>query len=248
MPDSDLVPGADQPGLDGGLTTPALKSLAVDGLRLVPQFSATVSSYAATVETDVERLTLVATTADSRSSMSISHADADPDTDGHQVDFAVGVNVITFSIVAEDGVNAKTYKLVVTRARPDPDDASLSQLRISDVGLNPDFVAERINYETSLVAEVTRLTDERSSARRDQARSGRERSDCSGSWRPPCGCLRGDLQFTTARLAPEALAVGPDEAGHFGSRGSSSRAEQTGAAFSISLARRSLRCSRSSLP
>ena len=150
MRDSDLVPGADQPRLDGGLTTPALKSLAVDGLRLVPQFSATVSSYAATVETDVERLTLVATTADSRSSMSISHADADPDTDGHQVDFAIGVNVITFSILAEDGVNARTYRLVATRARPDPDDASLSQLRISDVGLNPDFVAERINYETSL--------------------------------------------------------------------------------------------------
>ena len=129
---------------------PALKSLVVDGLRLVPQFSATVSSYFATVETDVERLTLVATTADSRSSMSISHADADPDTDGHQVDFAVGVNVIRFSILAEDGVHAKTYRLVVTRARPDPDDASLSRLRISDVGLNPDFVAERINYEASL--------------------------------------------------------------------------------------------------
>ena len=139
---------------------PALKSLVVDGLRLVPQFNATVSSYAATAEVDEERLTLLATTADSRSSMSISHADADPDTDGHQVDFAVGVTVIRFSILAEDGVSAKTYKLVVTRARPDPDDASLSQLRISDVGLNPDFVAERINYETSLVAEVTRLTVE----------------------------------------------------------------------------------------
>ena len=139
---------------------PALKSLVVDGLRLVPQFNANVSSYAATAEVDEERLTLLATTADSRSSMSISHADADPDTAGHQVDFAVGVTVITFSILAEDGVSAKTYKLVVTRARPDPDDASLSQLHISDVGLNPDFVAERTNYETSLVAEVTRLTVE----------------------------------------------------------------------------------------
>ena len=139
---------------------PDLKSLVVDGLRLVPQFSASVSSYAATAEVDEERLTLMATTADRRASMSISHDDADPDTDGHQVDFAVGVTVIRFSILAEDGVNAKTYKLVVTRARPDPDDASLSQLHISDVGLNPDFVAERINYETSLVAEVTRLTVE----------------------------------------------------------------------------------------
>ena len=139
---------------------PDLKSLVVDGLRLVPQFNAYVSSYAATAEVDEERLTLLATTADSRSSMSISHADADPDTDGYQVDFAVGVTVIRFSILAEDGVSAKTYKLVVTRARPDPDDASLSQLHISDVGLNPDFVAERINYETSLVAEVTRLTVE----------------------------------------------------------------------------------------
>ena len=139
---------------------PDLKSLVVDGLRLVPQFNSYVSSYAATAEVDEERLTVLATTADSRASMSISHDDADPDTDGHQVDFAVGVTVIRFSILAEDGVSAKTYKLVVTRARPDPDDASLSQLRISDVGLNPDFVAERINYETSLVAEVTRLTVE----------------------------------------------------------------------------------------
>ena len=139
---------------------PDLKSLVVDGLRLVPQFKAYVSSYAATAEVDEERLTVLATTADSRASMSISHDDADPDTDGHQIDFAVGVTVIRFSILAEDGVNAKTYKLVVTRARPDPDDASLSQLHISDVGLNPDFVAERINYETSLVAEVTRLTVE----------------------------------------------------------------------------------------
>ncbi len=139
---------------------PDLKSLVVDGLRLVPQFKAYVSSYAATAEVDEERLTVLATTADSRASMSISHDDADPDTDGHQIDFAVGVTVIRFSILAEDGVSAKTYKLVVTRARPDPDDASLSQLHISDVGLNPDFVAERINYETSLVAEVTRLTVE----------------------------------------------------------------------------------------
>ena len=105
---------------------------------------------------------MLATTAHSGASMSISHADADPDTDGYQVDLAVGVTVIRFStLVSEDGaVSAKTYKLVVTRARSDPDNASLSELRISDVGLNPDFVAERTNYETSLVAEVTRLTVE----------------------------------------------------------------------------------------
>ena len=64
----------------------------------------------------------------------------------------------------------------------------------------------------------------------------------------PCGVVRrrGDLQFATDRLDPEALAVGLDEAGHFGSRGSSSRAKKTEAAFRISLARRSSRFSRSS--
>ena len=64
----------------------------------------------------------------------------------------------------------------------------------------------------------------------------------------PCGVVRrwGDLQFATDRLAPEALAVGVDEAGHFGSRGSSSRTKKTDAAFRISLARRNSRFSRSS--
>ena len=141
-------------------TNATLQSLALGDLRLVPQFNATVSSYAATAEVDEERTTLLATTAHSGASMSISHADADPDTDGYQVDLAVGVTVIRVTLVSEDGAVTKTYKLVVTRARPDPDDASLSQLHISDVGLNPDFVAERTNYETSLVAEVTRLTVE----------------------------------------------------------------------------------------
>ena len=141
-------------------TNATLQSLALGDLRLVPQFSASVSSYATTVENKIERTTLLATTAHSGASMSISHADADPDTDGYQVDLAVGVTVIRVTLVSEDGAVTKTYKLVVTRARSDPDNASLSELRISDVGLNPDFVAERTNYETSLVAEVTRLTVE----------------------------------------------------------------------------------------
>ena len=44
----------------------------------------------------------------------------------------------------------------------------------------------------------------------------------------PCGVVRrrGDLQFATDRLDPEALAVGLDEAGHSGSRGSSSQCEK----------------------
>ena len=63
----------------------------------------------------------------------------------------------------------------------------------------------------------------------------------------PCGVVRlgGDLQFTADRLDPEALAAGLAEAGDFGSRGSSSRAKQTEAAFRISLALLSSRFSRS---
>ena len=54
----------------------------------------------------------------------------------------------------------------------------------------------------------------------------------------------GDLQLAADRLDPEALAVGVDDAGHFGSRGSSSRAKKAEAAWRISLARRSSRFSR----
>ena len=57
---------------------------------------------------------------------------------------------------------------------------------------------------------------------------------------------RGNLQLPADRLDPEALAMPPDEAAHFGSRGSSSRAKKAEAALRISLARRSSRFSRSS--
>ncbi len=64
----------------------------------------------------------------------------------------------------------------------------------------------------------------------------------------PGGVVRGggDGQVRTDRLDPEAGLVLVDEAHHFGSRGSSSRAKKDAAAFRISLERRNSRFSFSS--
>src|SRR5712691_661818 len=56
----------------------------------------------------------------------------------------------------------------------------------------------------------------------------------------------GNLQRLADRLDPESITIRVDIAGHFGSRGSSSRAKKAEAVFKISLARRSSRFSFSS--
>src|SRR6266705_5473076 len=56
----------------------------------------------------------------------------------------------------------------------------------------------------------------------------------------------GNLQRLADRLDPESITMRVDIAGHFGSRGSSSRAKKAEAVFKISLARRSSRFSFSS--
>ena len=43
-------------------------------------------------------------------------ADADSIADGHQVNLAVGENVITITVTAPDGVTTETYTVTVTRA------------------------------------------------------------------------------------------------------------------------------------
>jgi hypothetical protein len=71
----------------------------------------------------------------------------------------------------------------------------------------------------------------------------------AGRGRPGLGGVvggRGDLQRLAGRLDPEPAPVSVDERHYFFGRPSSSVAKKTDAAFSISLARRSSRFSRSS--
>ena len=96
----------------------ALSGLTVGGVP-VPGFVADTTEYSMMVDNSVERATVAATVEAASSTYAVTApADADVDTDGHQVDLAVGdSNVITVVVTAVDDTTT-TYTVTVTRRAP----------------------------------------------------------------------------------------------------------------------------------
>ena len=92
-----------------------LSDLRVDGTS-VAGFAADTTSYTAGVEHAVNQVTIAASTRDPSAGLAYSTADADPDTDGHQVNLVEGANVVTVTVTARDATTIKTYTLTVNRA------------------------------------------------------------------------------------------------------------------------------------
>ena len=95
-----------------------------------PFFDPSITSYAKTVSTKVDRIT-IQTTASNDGGATVVYldgddqvmTDADADADGFQVDLEVGANTIKAKVTAEDGSTTRTYTMVVTReeSRVSPD-------------------------------------------------------------------------------------------------------------------------------
>ena len=137
-----LYTGGEQDGhLVVGSSVPdpiELTSLALTGITLSPAFSATQTSYSASVGYDVfeTAVTAVATAG----SVSILPADAGS-TSGHQVALATGANEITIR-ASQNGITSPTYTVTVTRASTSVSiagGASSATYRLEDV----DFTVTR---------------------------------------------------------------------------------------------------------
>ncbi|WP_428098668.1 putative Ig domain-containing protein [Candidatus Rariloculus sp.] len=92
-----------------------LSELALSSVTLVPGFAATIFDYTASVGVDIG-FTTVTATAPSGVTASIVPADADANTQGHQVMLDLGVTTITVT-ASKTGVPDFRYTVKVTRAR-----------------------------------------------------------------------------------------------------------------------------------
>ena len=111
-----------------------------------------------TVGHEVSGATLRPSLSHPRASVRIEPADADPETDGHQLSFAVGDNLIDVRVTAENGWSRSRDWFIIERP-PDPlSVARLSSLSLSGAGLHPDFDSERTDYEASRTADASRVT------------------------------------------------------------------------------------------
>ena len=118
-------------------------------------FISTIESYTANVANSVSRTTVTPTVMDSGASYVIKLGGVE-DADG-TVSLAVGDNVITIEVTAEDGQTTRTYTVTVTRAAPSSSDATLKALSLSGISLG-NFKSVTTSYTASVANSVTQTT------------------------------------------------------------------------------------------
>ena len=111
-------------------TDATLSGLTLSGIDF-GAFASSTTGYTASVANDVAETTVTPTTNDDGATYAIKIGGA-ADADG-VIPLAVGSNVITVEVTAEDGNTIKTYTVTVTRAVPPSTDATLSGLALSGV-------------------------------------------------------------------------------------------------------------------
>lgn len=101
----------------------SLTALALSVGSMSPEFSATTTRYTASVPYSAESVTVIPTSGDLGAVISIMDDndqlldDAD-EAPGHQVNLAVGDNIIGVRVTAEDGSAMRTYVVNITRSKP----------------------------------------------------------------------------------------------------------------------------------
>ena len=118
-------------------------------------FSSGTESYTASVANTVSQTTVTPTVNDSGASYVIKLGGV-PDADG-TISLAVGSNVITVEVKAEDDITTKTYTVTVTRAAPPSTDATLKSLTLSGIDIGA-FSSDTTSYTVSVANSVSRTT------------------------------------------------------------------------------------------
>ena len=124
---------------DATLSGLTLEDAKGNAIALTPAFASTTNRYSATVENDIDQITVEPTTTDDGARVDYLNAknrpitDEDAATDGLQTSLPVGkTKTINVKVTSEDGTVTETYTVAVTREA-----LGLSALALSDDNGNP---------------------------------------------------------------------------------------------------------------
>ena len=133
-------------------TDASLGSMTITGADLDSAFDSASTSHTATADANIEQVTVAVTAADdNRCSLDIVPADADPDTDGHQIDLEATGAVATITVTAADNTTVAAHTLTINPAiqrRSAPESAELD-------GIEFDFHPNQQRYQASPPTGVT---------------------------------------------------------------------------------------------
>ncbi len=116
------IPANDAPVVSSDAT---LSALSLSEGRLSPTFAGDTTTYTASVGYTVTQITVTPTKSDGGAMIAFldgsdaALANADGNTNGHQVDLEVGENTFKLKVTAADDVTTETYAVTVTRTEED---------------------------------------------------------------------------------------------------------------------------------
>ena len=132
----------------------SLKSLSLSGTS-IGTFKSVTTTYSVQVPNTLSETTVTPGVNQSGASYVIK-LDGTVDSDG-TVSLAVGKNVITVEVTAEDGQTTQTYTINVTRAEPPSTDARLSVLTLSGIDFGT-FATGTTSYSADVANSVSQTT------------------------------------------------------------------------------------------
>ena len=135
-------------------TDATLSSLSMTGIDF-GTFAPATASYTAQVADSVSHTT-VTPTVNHPGSGYVIKLGGTTDADG-VIALAVGSNVITVEVTAQDGETTRTYTVTVTRAEPSSTDATLSSLTLSGIDFGT-FDSTTSSYTAQVANDVTKTT------------------------------------------------------------------------------------------
>ena len=126
-----------------------LKALDVSGYSLSPVFEPTINNYSMRVNNNITALNVTAIPNDENATVQISGNSG----------WAVGNNVISIKVTAEDGTTTNTYYVTVTRAAANvkSSDTNIDLRVLSTHTMDPVFNNSINEYEVSVPYDVTKL-------------------------------------------------------------------------------------------
>ncbi len=131
-----------------------LSSLTPGTGSLSPGFASATTDYTISLSNTTTSITIRPTLADTTASVRVNGITVASGTYSSAINLAVGPNLISAVVTAQDGVTVKTYNVIVTRQSANADLASL----LTTAGtVSPAFEAATINYTLSVPYDVTGL-------------------------------------------------------------------------------------------
>jgi len=136
----------------------SLAGLTIDGPNLDLSFLSGTTTYTASVAYAVTSLTLTPIATVDAASITVNGTAVASGSASGSINLAEGVNSLTVTVTAEDGIATQTYSLAVTRAAASTVDASLAGLTVNGPNLDLSFLSGTTTYAASVAYGVTSLT------------------------------------------------------------------------------------------